>query len=746
MKKKICIITFILVSICLGCFTFIQKNNDKLKWQKLYTDNTISITFVDTLRIEDEKLIEICKNIAVKYNANLYKILNTSEKGSTRVIASFITNDYYKPYQVVGNDLTTKTMNGEYFISTESSDSTRQIGIIKDVFADDQVIIGTFDYYLKNYELNNNITIEFKDLNLANHFFDELAQSLNITRNEMTINPIHINENSPLNILAFSLVAVSLLTFCIIVFYYTCYNSKKIGVLKLNGFDKNYIFEKIMMPIYLTALLTASFGLGIMAFFVKNADIQFWLNILKYIFSMFFLIISLSFISYFILSKFTLIEILKGNYGKRLIEKFNYVLKIIILICCFMFSGVIISNLSRAYEFRKVISSWVNYKDYAIPIEIKTTNFTALFDASEKELRGIHKDLFSKGSLYIYNSILETQNFFFNDQSILEVEKNDFLEVEEFNRDIKFYYSTINTNYIKTLNLKDMNGEDIIFDDRNSDLIFLLPYSKVELQNYPYILKFHMADAIISDGKTFDDFNFKFIIYDDRVNNKFFSFNINLNEDGKYNIFSPVFNVITSQNILNRYLTNIFATGTNSRLKIPLNNDTIEMANMNIESIFKSNLTEHSTTLNLGGLSQPFVSQIDMIDYTLQFYTPILVLLLIVYIIIVIQSTKLYIKNNLKTIAIKKLNGFTLVHSLKKYIIKTLLLDMVASIAFLVATYNFLTPSITDQFHLIKGSSYVYLAFIPLIIVDVLFLVGNIKLIEKKSLNNLLKGDHYGNN
>ena len=170
------------------------------------------------------------------------------------------------------------------------------------------------------------------------------------------------------------------------------------------------------------------------------------------------------------------------------------------------------------------------------------------------------------------------------------------------------------------------------------------------------------------------------------------------------------------------------------------------MANMNIESIFKSNLTEHSTTLNLGGLSQPFVSQIDMIDYTLQFYTPILVLLLIVYIIIVIQSTKLYIKNNLKTIAIKKLNGFTLVHSLKKYIIKTLLLDMVASIAFLVATYNFLTPSITDQFHLIKGSSYVYLAFIPLIIVDVLFLVGNIKLIEKKSLNNLLKGDHYGNN
>lgn len=746
MKKKICIITFILVSICLGCFTFIQKNNDKLKWQKLYTDNTISITLVDTLGIDDEKLIEICKIIAVKYDANLYKILNTSEKGSTRIIASFITNDNYKPYQVVGNDLTTKTMNGEYFISTESSNNARQIGIIKDVFADDQVVIGTFDYFLKNYELNNNITIEFKDLNLANLFFDELAQSLNITRNEMTINLIHINENSPLNILAYSLVAVSLLTFCIIVFYYTCSNSKKIGVLKLNGFDKSYIFEKIMMPIYLTTLLTASFELGIMVFFVKNADMQFWFNILKYIFSMFFLIIALSFISYFILSKFTLIEILKGNYGKRLIEKFNYVLKIIILICCFMFSGVIISNLSRAYEFRKVISSWVNYKDYAIPIEIKTTNFTALFDTNENELRGIHKDLFSKGSLYIYNSILETQNFFFNDQSILEMEKNDFLEVEEFNRDIKFYYSTINTNYLKTLNLKDMNGEDIVFDDQNSDLIFLLPYSKVELQNFPYILKFHMADAIISDNKTFDDFNFKFIIYDDRVNNKFFSFNVNLNEDGKYNIFSPVFNVITSQNILNRYLTNIFATGTNSRLKIPLNNDTIEEANMNVESVFKGNLTEHSTTLNLGGLSQPFVSQIDMIDYTLQFYTPILVLLLIVYIIIVIQSTKLYIKNNLKTIAIKKLNGFTLVHSLKKYIIKTLLLDIVASIAFLIATYNFLAPSITDQFHLIKGSSYVYLAFIPLIIVDFLFLVGNIKLIEKKSLNNLLKGDHYGNN
>lgn len=489
-----------------------------------------------------------------------------------------------------------------------------------------------------------------------------------------------------------------------------------------------------MMPIYLTALLTTCFGLGVMIYCVKNADIHFWFNILKYIFFMFFSIITLSFVSYYILSKFTLIEILKGNYGKQLIEKFNYFLKIIILVSCFMFSGVIISQLSRVYEFRKVISSWVDYMDYAIPIDIKTTNFTALFETDENMLRGIHKDLFSNGSLYVYNSILETQNLFFNDESILEVERSDFLEVEEFNRDIKFNYSTINTNYLEILNLKDMNGEDIVFDDQTKDLIFLIPHSKVELQNYPYILKFYMGDAIVSEGKTFDDFNFKFIVYDDTMTNKFFSFDVNLNEDGKYNIFSPVFHVITSQNILDRYLTNILATSANSRLKIPLHHHTIEAANMNMESIFRDNLTEHSTTLVLGGLAQPFTSQIDMINYTLQFYTPILGLLLIVYIIIVIQSTKLYIKNNLKTIAIKKLNGYTLVQSLKKYMIRTLLLDTVASITFLVATYNYLTPSITDQFHLITGSLYVYLAFIPLIIVDFLFLVGNIKLIEKNLL------------
>lgn len=243
MKKKICILTFILVSICLGCFTFIQKNSDKLKWQKLHTDNTFSVIFDDTLKIEDEELIEICKTMAIEYDANFYKILNTSEKGATRIIASFITNDHYHPYQVVGSDLTSQTMNEEYFISTERTNDSRQIGTIKDVFADDRVVIGTFDYFLRNYQLYNHITIEFKDLTLANFFFDELAKRLNIARDEITISPIHMNENNPLNLLAYSLVAISLLTFCIIVFYYTCFNSKKIGVLKLNGFDRGYILK-----------------------------------------------------------------------------------------------------------------------------------------------------------------------------------------------------------------------------------------------------------------------------------------------------------------------------------------------------------------------------------------------------------------------------------------------------------------------------------------------------------------------
>ena len=738
MKNKLMVIIWIIISICMGCFVIMFKYNDTNKWDELFLDNTVTLTISDKIKIDDEMLYEVIKPLAQKYSANLYKSTTVTEGVTKKYVGVYLTYDEYHPYQVKGNDITFISMGKEAYISTSVNKDNRQIGQIKDVFDDNRVVVGTMDYYLSMFNLNNNFQVRFKDINDGKLFFNELANQLGVNGEDITSIPVHINSTNTLNIMMTGIIIISLFCFTIILFYNTCSNSKRIGVLKLMGYDKSYIFQKLLEPIYKTVLITTWLELGLMFLIIKNTNITFWIEMLKNVFLLYVVFLALSFISYFIVSRFTLSEVLKGNYGKTLIEKLNNFLRIIILICCFVFSGILFSNISRAQNFREVIASWIDYQDFAVPVNLNVINPLALTNSDNVEvLKKAQETLFDQGCFYVYNTHYQTQNLRLNGKNILDISESEDIEVEALNPNIDFNLSTININYLNTLGLKDMHGNDITVDKVSNQRVILLPNSKMDENNYEYILKVYM----LGYNQIPENYELKFIVYDDTQSNKFFSFNMDMNEDGKYNIYSPIFNIITVENMQNVEVGDILATDINSRLKIPLNNRTIEEVNNELKRIFNQ-----SISMTVGNLSQPFMDQIERINATLKFNTPILILVLIIYVMITVQSVKLYIKNNLKTIGIKKLNGFSLVQSMKSYIIKYIIIDIILSFAYLITVYNYLTPTMMDQFHNIMGNPLVYLFFIPMIAADIGFLVFNIKVVEKRSLNSLIKGDYYGNN
>ncbi len=738
MKNKLMVILFVIVSICMGCFTIMFKYNDSNKWDKLFLDNTVNLTISDKIKIDDEMLYEVVQPLAQKYSANLYKSTIVTEGVTKKYIGVYLTYDEYHPYQVRGNDITLTSMEKEAYISTSINEDDRQIGQIKDVFDDNHVVVGTMDYYLNTFNLNNNLQVRFKDINNEKLFFTELTNQLGLNDDDITTTAIHMNNGNTLNIMMIIIIIISLFCFTIVVFYNTCSDSKRIGVLKLMGYDKSYIFKKLLEPIYKTVLITTWLELGLMFLVIKNTNITFWIEMLKNVFLLYTVVLILSSISYFIVSRFTLSEVLKGNYGKNLIEKLNNFLRVIILICCFVFSGILFSNISRAHSFREVIASWIDYQDFAVPINLNVSDPFELVNPDNNEyLKKAQEILFDQGCFYVHNRRCETQNIYGNEKNIFDISESDDIEVEEFNPNIDFNLSTININYLNTLGLKDMQGNDILVDQVSNQRVILLPNSKVDENNYEYILKVYMTGY----NQMPENYELKFIVYNDTQNNKFFSFNMDMNEDGKYNIYSPIFDIITVENMRDVEVRDILATDINSRLKIPLNNRTLEEVNNELKEIFNQ-----SIGMTVGNLSQPFMDRIEMINITLKFNTPILVLVLIIYVMITIQSVKLYIKNNLKTIGIKKLNGFSLVRSMKSYIIKYIIIDIMLSIAYLITVYNYLTPTMMDQFHNIVGNPLVYLFFIPMIAVDIGFLIFNIKIVEKRSLNSLIKGDYYGNN
>lgn len=738
MKNKLMVIVFVIISICMSCFAIIFKYNDSNKWDKLFLDNTITLTISDRIKIDDEILYEAVKPLAQKYSANLYKNTTVTEGVTKKYVGVYLTYDEYHPYQVRGNDITLTSMERDAYISTSINKDDRQIGQIKDIFDDNPIVVGTMDYYLNTFNFNNNLQVRFKDIKNARLFFTELTEQLGLSEEDIASTPVHINNTNTLNTMMIIIIIICLFCFTIVVFYNTCEDSKRIGVLKLIGYDKSYIFEKLLEPIYKTVLITTWLELGLMFLVIKNTNITFWIEMLKNVFLLYTVILILSSISYFIVSRFTLSEVLKGNYGKNLIEKLNNFLRVIILLCCFVFCGILFSNISRAQNFREVIASWIDYQDFAIPINSNVNNPLAFTNSDNVEdLKKAQETLFDQGCFYVYNTHYQTQNLGINGKNILDISESEDIEVEELNPNIDFNLSTINISYLNTLGLKDMQGNNIIVDEVRNQRVILLPNSKVEENNYEYILKVYM----IGYNQMPENYELKFVVYDDSQNNKFFSFNMDMNEDGKYNIYSPIFNIITIENMLDVEVRDILATDINSRLKIPLNNRTLEEVNNELKEIFNQ-----SIGITVGNLSQPFTDQIEMINIALKFNTPILVLVLIIYVMTTVQSVKLYIKNNLKTIGVKKLNGFSLVQSMKSYIIKYIIIDIMLSIAYLITVYNYLTPTMMDQFHNITGNPLVYLFFIPMIAVDIGFLIFNIKIVEKRSLNSLIKGDYYGNN
>ena len=284
MKNKLMVIIWIIISICMGCFVIMFKYNDTNKWDELFLDNTITLTISDKIKIDDEMLYEVVKPLAQKYSANLYKSTTVTEGVTKKYVGVYLTYDEYHPYQVKGNDITFISMGKEAYVSTSVNKDNRQIGQIKDVFDDNPVVVGTMDYYLSMFNLNNNFQVRFKDINNGKLFFNELANQLGVNGEDITSIPVHINSTNTLNIMMTGIIIISLFCFTIILFYNTCSNSKRIGVLKLMGYDKSYIFQKLLEPIYKTVLITTWLELGLMFLIIKHTNITFWIEMLKNVF------------------------------------------------------------------------------------------------------------------------------------------------------------------------------------------------------------------------------------------------------------------------------------------------------------------------------------------------------------------------------------------------------------------------------------------------------------------------------
>ena len=273
--------------------------------------------------------------------------------------------------------------SSESFISTYDPNNQNQIGIINDLLGDN-----FYSYYLmdemvaKNDSLIGIYYVFFTDFSNFSNFINELDGLLGYET--YTLSSFNDITNYIIVLIIGCILALLLFYFIFQVYeYYN--NSKKIGCMKLLGFDNSKINKNMIRNKLKIYLITMLIIVILMLCFAKNITLY---HILLIILVNLFIILLTYLISRWscrIISKtYQIINILKKQNTTSSIGSISYVFKTIITVLIICFTIFASQSISDLYEKLKIYNASKDLLDYAV-IETFNINNPEFKEILEKE-------------------------------------------------------------------------------------------------------------------------------------------------------------------------------------------------------------------------------------------------------------------------------------------------------------------------------------------------------------------------
>lgn len=531
--------------------------------------------------------------------------------------------------------------NNDNFISTYNQKSDKQIGIINDLFGDH-----FYTYYLmnqvieKNDNLFGNYFIYYKDFQDYSNFVNEVNELLGYDTYSYAFSN---NIENYIVILIVGCLLFLLLFYFIFQIYEYNNNSKKIGCMRLLGFDlktinKNMIYKNLI--IYIIGLFII---LILSIIFVKNITIYqlFFLSLINLFIIGFTYIIS--YLSCFIINKtFQATNILKMEDTTLKISKVSYKFKTVMTVMLVCFSIIVFENVNDLYGKLKLYNSSKNLLDYGV---IQT------YIADQPESYDYDKQY--NFYLKLINN-METFYAQFVDYSQFTID--DYENSEKSQEEGKFYLTdSVDKNYLKKQKIKiyNLNGKEIEIDSLDN-VCFLFPKSKKNL--IESFEKYQEVEKINDYYRKFNnEYIFKAYLYDDQ---RIDTYQI----DKKY-VDSPILRVVDNSLKYPYFYDglgiSVFGHGMITGLKIKLIDGDKEKTIAVLEKyIDESGLSNILTISSFITFKEYFNDEILASQLILLFLTLAIILIISVYVLISFQLLKLYIKSQKKKILVKKMLGF----------------------------------------------------------------------------------------
>lgn len=665
MTKIIPIFCILVATVISIVFLDFNQSKDYLVFSG-YDRNSVRINYNDGVSVTNETMTRILE-LAKENNVILAKSNVSSTDSSIRNI--YVTEDNVEQIKELINkkfkvDKLNDSSNDLSFISTYNHNNKNQAFIIRDLLNNNKYNFYTFSTLLNeqgNYY--GEYLVYYKD----NNDFVNFSNNLKLIVGEDITSGLSTNNlQGEIIILLVCAIFVIMIFYFIFEVYDTYYNSKKIGCMKLLGFDKTKIANLMIKDKSKIYILSSVIILILTAIFVKNINIfQFlFLTIIILILLLITYILNLACVS-IILKGYNTVSIIKKQNIAIKISKTSARLKFVITVMMIIGISLLSSSIFSLNSSLKVYNNSKKLLDYGI---IKD------FNADSQDIFNYDK----QSNLYtiLYND--KRLSMFYSQFSdyVKPTDDEEAQRIKDWEASGTYFeYASVDRNYLKKENIKiyDLNNNPVNIDDING--VFFL-FAKSEKNIISKFENFYSKDSQNDYAEYNMPLNFQAYLYDDQ---SFDTYRLDL--DIKY-VKNPRLRVV-DDSIKIPYLESsrgisVFGNSLTTGLKIKIDNDnTIDYV---MEDVNKAGLSDLIGKSNFLTFKEYFNDEIQRAKTVMISVCIGIILVTLVYFIIAMEVFSLYVKSEQQTVIVKYLLGFNKQDIFKPIIKKNLLYTVIAFI------------------------------------------------------------------
>ncbi len=643
------------------------------------------------------------------------------------------------------------TQSTNRFLSTVGSKDPSEVGILRDFGGDDLVNVRGLRAAFASLPAAGQYIVESSNPSSFGRFLNLLAQKAT-QREGDSAKPFSaadfkasqgafqgiVDRNYARLLNAVQYLIIFLATMLLV--YKLLHGAKTAGVMKLHGFDTIRVWYEVSGRLLLIVLSISALLSVFATLFVPNATAGFLVSVLTSLASASLVMLGASLLTCLYIERIKVSDSVKNRKDIRGIFAVNTAIKTICSILLIVVGAGLWLQYSNVASERDKLGNWENTRNYGLFYPTSLGN-----DVIEAQTGQAGPTV---AEIYRLYPVLNKMGALFIDSANYEPAALSAPTVPASIRSIQ-----VNPNYLKAFPLRDASGQIIDIPETTSDWIVLVP-AKYKARQGEILAYFqrgrtgnttqqgaYQAEKAIFDREAPPSFVHQRVKIVWMANNQqVFSFNPLVFSSKNNLITDPVIQVMTSANSLGIDRANMMTGSVGSALKVRLvggdTASTLKMLAPTLKSLRLDDNLRYLVTMN-----EYVLQQLQSLEEGLRNVAIAAIALGIGMLVLVTQNLAILFYRYSRKVVVRRLFGLGFKSTYREFLLVFATIWGFQLVGALAANRMGSSPFSTPTFSSIASDQVVFAIAATIILIELVFSIGVLIFIEKRSLIRVLKGE-----